>query len=481
MVALDHVDFSVRAGEVCALLGENGAGKSTLIKILTGVYTPDEGEIRLEGQIVNPRTPLHAQNLGIATVYQEVNLAPNLSVAENICIGYEPLGVFGIQWSKVRSEATRALSRLGIETDVNRPVSECSIAIQQMVAIARALRQESKALILDEPTSSLDHTEVEQLFNTVRRLKSEGMAVIFVTHFLDQVYELADTITVLRNGKKVADAKVSDLPRRSLVEHMVGRDMEGQQVLVHPSVKPGKETLRVKEFGKNRVVNELNFSVKEGEVLGIAGLLGSGRTETLNLIFGIEKFDSGTFTLKGAKISRPSVRKQIKNKIALCPEDRKGCGIFPDLSVRENIAIVLQMNRGWLRPLSKKKQSELAESMIQQLKIATSDANKPIRFLSGGNQQKALLGRWLAVDPDLFLLDEPTRGIDIGAKFDIANLVEDLRVKGKSFLLVTSEVSEVVRSSTHVVVLRDKKQIGAVERDQISEDRLLELMSEEGK
>lgn len=479
VVALDGVDFTLRAGEVHALMGENGAGKSTLIKVMTGVHPLDSGEIELEGRSIQIRSPQDAVSQGISTVYQEVNLVPNLSVAENVCLGRESSGFLGIKWRAVRERAERALARLGLDIDVRRPLSSYSIAIQQMVAIARALDVDAKVLVLDEPTSSLDRDEVKQLFDAIRRLREQGLGIVFVTHFLDQVYDISDRITVLRNGKKVGEAAASELTKLQLVSLMIGRDaasLEQHAVRAAFSAEVEKIVTAI-DLGRANSVNDVKLEIGKGDVIGLAGLLGSGRTEIVRLLFGIDSFDRGALQIDGQPVKRFSTAKAIQKGIGLCAEDRKVEGILPDLSVRENLILVLQARQGWFRKLGRKEQQGYVDKFIASLRIATADAETPIKNLSGGNQQKVLLARWLAANPRLLLLDEPTRGIDVGAKFEIANLIEQLREEGMAFVFVSSELEEVVRSSTQIGVLRDRHMVGTLPGGEATEEKIMGMIA----
>lgn len=482
VLALDGVDFCARAGEVHALMGENGAGKSTLIKVVTGVYPRDGGELLLDGQLVNPTTPLAAQQLGIATVYQEVNLIPAMTVAENIFLGRLPMRPGFINNRQLNREAEAALARLDVKIDVRRPLQSLPIALQQMVAIARSLSTSAKVLILDEPTSSLDRAEVARLFEVMNLLKSQGLAIVFVTHFMDQVYAVSDRITVLRNGKLVGESLTKDLPRLELVGQMVGRDPRELAHATHAPAAVADEAGRVpfvevKNLGRKHAVEDMNFSIARGEVLGLAGLLGSGRTETARLLFGVDHHDAGEILVNGKPQRIRHPRQAIALGFGFCPEDRKVAGILPDLSVRENIAIALQARRGWWRKISWKKQNELAEQYIKALAIKTPDADKAIRLLSGGNQQKCILARWLASDPQLLIVDEPTRGIDIGAKAEIAALIDKLRERGMSLMVISSEIEELVRLCNRVTVLRDRKKIGDLAGADVSEKGILQRIA----
>ena len=463
--ALDRVDFTVRSGEIHALMGENGAGKSTLFKILTGACTADGGEIRLGGWPLLPRSPRAAEAAGISTVYQEINLLPHLSVAENICLGRQPKRFGLINRKAMYHRARTALARLGVTIEVQRPLAFYSIALQQMTALARALDVDARVLILDEPTSSLDEPEVKELFHILRRLRDEGMAIVFVSHFLDQVYALSDRITVLRNGRLIGEFATAQLPRLELVQHMTGRPLAERssspaQPLAPVAPSEARPLLSLEGFGRRGVVAPVNLNVRAGEIIGLAGLLGSGRTELARLIFGLDRADSGLMRVNGRPVILRHPREALKLRFAFTPEDRKDAGIFPHLTVRENIVLALQSTCGLWSRLSRPKQNELALRFIQSLGIKTPDAETSVASLSGGNQQKVLLARWLATAPRFFILDEPTRGIDVGAKAEIERILAELRDRGMALLFISSELEEVERLSQRVVVLRDRAQVG---------------------
>jgi simple sugar transport system ATP-binding protein len=465
VVALEDVDFALRSGEVHALMGQNGAGKSTLIKVLTGVEHPDGGEIQLEGRPVSVRNPQHSQALGISSVYQEVNLCTNLSVAENILLGREPHRFGRIDWRKMNQQARQALLRLDVDIDVGAPLKVYSLAIQQMVAIARSLViAGARILILDEPTSSLDANETNLLFEVIPRLKADGLGIVFITHFLDQVYEIADRITVLRNGRLVGTYDATHLPRFELVAKMLGRsatDLEAVAREKH-SIDGSADTpalLEAKDLGLSGTLAPTDLSLTGGEVVGIAGLLGSGRTELANLLFGVVTPDSGSLAVNGSRVTEFSPLASLKRGIGLCPEDRKAAGIIGELSIRENIVLALQARHGWFNFLSRQEQDAIASKYIELLGIVTPSADQLVKNLSGGNQQKVILARWLATNPELLILDEPTRGIDVGAKAEIQSLVLDLAAEGKSIVFISSELEEVLRASHRVVVLRDRKKV----------------------
>jgi simple sugar transport system ATP-binding protein len=465
VIALEDVEFVLRKGEIHALVGENGAGKSTLIKVLTGVEQPDKGTIELGGKLVQVRSPQLSQELGISTVYQEVNLCTNISVAENIMLGHEPHRFGSIDWRKMNELARKAINRLSLPVDVTQPLGSYSVAIQQMVAITRALEVlSSRVLILDEPTSSLDIHETNLLFDVMRKLKSEGIGIIFITHFLDQVYQVADRITVLRNGRLVGTFDVATLPRVELIAKMLGRSLTEldaiSKVKTQEEEKKDKEhVVEAKELGLKGSLEPMNLEIYAHEILGIAGLLGSGRTEMAGLIFGIDTPDSGSLVVSGEKVNRFSPLESLKRGIALCPEDRKAEGIVGDLTIRENIILALQARYGWFKFLSKQKQNEISEKYIQLLGIVTPSPDQLVKNLSGGNQQKVILARWLATNPKVLILDEPTRGIDVGAKTEIQKLVLELAEEGKSCVFISSEMDEVLRISDRVAVMRDRKKV----------------------
>jgi monosaccharide-transporting ATPase len=484
VIALDRVDLTVRSGEIHALLGENGAGKSTLIKVLTGVYEADDGTITLDGESIRPGSPREAEDCGIATVYQEVNLVPSLSVAENLCLGRQP-GRFGfINWQATRRHARSALARLGLDVsiDVESELGTLSVAIQQMVAIARALDRQARLLILDEPTASLDEKEVGDLFTILRRLREEGLGIIFVTHFLDQVYAVTDRITVLRNGALVGEYLTATLPRLELVSKMLGREMAPASVALKTAIPSGSTSsspawLEARQLARRGALHPVDLAIRTGEILGLAGLLGSGRTELARLLFGIDTHDTGEVRIQGTPVNLGSPREAVQHGIAFASEDRKLEGILPWLSVRENLIIALQAKRGGWKAIARAEQDKLCDHYIRALRIKTADAETPIRNLSGGNQQKVLLARWLATQPALIILDEPTRGIDIGAKAEIEQLIAQLRDEGISVLFISSELEEIVRNSSRVMVLRERRAAGEFFGDQISAANLMHTMA----
>ena len=476
--ALQDVDFTLRRGEVHALMGENGAGKSTLIKVLTGVYPKDGGEVRIEG-MDGPaviRSPQDAQNAGISTVYQEITLCPNLSVAENMYIGRTKGAV--TNWKAMNSGAGKILESLGIPASPTQQLGSCSIAVQQMVAIARAVDMECKVLILDEPTSSLDEQEVQKLFGLMRDLRKKGVGIIFVTHFLEQVYEVCDRITVLRDGTLVGEYVIEDLPRVKLVSKMLGKDLDDMSDIKSEMggetvVLEGAPVLEAKGLCSSAGIKPFDFSIRKGEVNGFTGLLGSGRSECVRAIFGADHVTGGAVKVDGKDVKIRKPLDAMKQGIGYLPEDRKGDGIVGDLSVRENIILALQVMKGFFRPFSRAQAEAFADEYIKLLEIKTASADTPIKSLSGGNQQKCILARWLLTDPKYLILDEPTRGIDIGTKIEIQKLVLKLAAEGKSITFISSEIDEMLRTCSRLVVMRDRKAVGELSGEDLTQTKIM--------
>lgn len=483
--ALDSVNFNLRRGEIHALMGENGAGKSTLIKVITGVHRRNSGSVKLEGNNFEASSPMDAARKGISTVYQEINLLPNLSVAENIFIGRQPLKGISIDWKTINSNAGKALAKLDLEIDVTRPLSSFSTAVQQMVAIARALDIQAKILILDEPTSSLDQTECKNLFAIMKKLKEEGISIIFITHFLDQVYETSDRITVLRNGQFIGEFRTTELPRFQLISKMLGKELEKEMETsgkksadILSQKKPFMTLEKVEEKG---VLFPFDLEMREGEVLGLAGLLGAGRTEMARLLFGIGKPTGGAVKIDGSPVVIHSPKEAIAHSIAFCPEDRQTEGIIPDLTVRENIILPLQARKGFFRSISRKEQEKITDRFIDLLKIKVSGREQKAGTLSGGNQQKVILARWMAMNPRLLILDEPTRGIDVGAKAEIEKLIYRLSEEGRSILFISSELEEIVHSCSRVAILKDRKKLGEVSGEALSQEKIMKTLAQESR
>jgi monosaccharide-transporting ATPase len=457
--ALDGISFSVKAGEVHALLGENGAGKSTLIKVLTGVYSRDAGQVQFNGDPFLAHNARHAQELGVSTVYQEVNLLPNMSVAENIFLGREPRRFGFIQYAVMQRDAEKLLQRFQLDIDVKQDLGSYSVAVQQMVAIARAMAFNAKLLILDEPTASLDQDEVERLFELIQELKRSGVAIIFVSHFLDQVYRICDRMTVLRNGRYIASYDCDSCPRSSLVEAMLGKQFEETAASQFSAQADAQleAVLSAENISRSPRIEKASLVLFSGESVGLAGLLGAGRSELCRLLFGLDRVSAGSIKFEGQTLSLRRPIDAIKKGIALCPEDRKSEGIFAEQSLRENVVIAEQVRRGVFKKISKQEQRRLAESAVQDLAIATSSIEKRVGELSGGNQQKVILARWLITNPKLLLLDEPTRGIDVGAHAEVIALIERLRLAGMSLLVCSSEIEELVKFSQRVAIMREGK------------------------
>ena len=466
--ALDNVDLTLRKGEIMALMGENGAGKSTLIKCLTGINAFEAGEIRVEGidgPVVNHST-LDAQKKGISTVYQEVNLCPNLSVAENLYIGREPRTKLGtIDWKEMTARSSKIMKELDLNVDVTRTLEDYSLALQQMIAIARAVDMECKVLILDEPTSSLDDNEVAKLFKLMRQLKEKGVSIVFVTHFLEQVYEVCDRITVLRNGTLVGEYPIAELPRVKLVAAMMGKDFDDLAAIKtedNVDFKDAPLVVNAKGMSHKGTIKPFDLQIHKGEVVGLTGLLGSGRSELARVIYGADKNQTGELEFKGEKVKINAPIDAMNLGMGLLPDDRKAEGIIADLSVRENIILALQTKRGMFHLLPMSKQIEIADKYIEMLQIKTASRETLIGQLSGGNQQKVILARWLATDPDFLILDEPTRGIDVGTKTEIQKLVLKLAKEGKSLIFISSEIEEMIRTCNKLIILRDGQTVGEI-------------------
>ncbi len=478
--ALDGVSLRLFPGEVHSLMGENGAGKSTLIKALTGVYSIDSGTVTIDGTVHEFATPGAAQAAGISTVYQEVNLLPNLTVAENMLLGREPrrlpgklLGAIGgIDTRAMNRRARTTLDRLGLDIEPSSVLGDHPIAVQQLVAIARAVDVDARVLILDEPTSSLDKDEVETLYSVIERLREDGTSIVFVSHFLDQIYRISDRMTILRNGKLVSERLVADTPQFELVELMIGRELDTLRELDsrEPVIVPAERTpvVEVLGIGRKGALEATDLRLHAGQVVGIAGLLGSGRTELARLLGGADRSDSGSIEVHSTKRSIRSPRQAADQRIALTSEDRKADGVVADLTVADNMLLALQAKRGWLRPIPRSTRTKLVEKYISALDIRPADPNALMRNLSGGNQQKVLLARWLITEPELLILDEPTRGIDIGAKAQIQTLVADLAERGMSVVFISAELEEILRLSDRIVVMRDHRKIDERINDGVS-------------
>ncbi|MDY4523604.1 MAG: sugar ABC transporter ATP-binding protein [Treponema sp.] len=478
--ALQNVDFTLRKGEVHALMGENGAGKSTLVKCLTGVYEKDSGEIRIDGkdEPVSIRSPQDAQNLGISTVYQEITLCPNLTVAENMFIGRGNYKF--INWRAQEKKADEILQRLNIPAKASQQLGTCSLAVQQMVAIARAVDMECKVLILDEPTSSLDEREVALLFELMRDLKSRGVGIIFITHFLDQVYEICDRITVLRNGELVGEYEIKDMPQVDLVSAMLGKAIDDISRLREERGKySGKVEIVYEAEGLSSIegVKPFDFAINKGEVNGFTGLLGSGRSESVRAIFAADRVTGGKVKVNGneVKISKP--KDAMECGIGYLPEDRKGDGIIQDLSVRDNLILAQQVLKGFWHPFKKAEAEKIADEYIKLLQVKTASQETPIKSLSGGNQQKVILARWLLTHPQYLILDEPTRGIDVGTKTEIQKQVLKLSKEGVAVTFISSEIQEMLNVCTRLVVMKDRNIVGELKDEQLTQSNIMKTIA----
>jgi monosaccharide-transporting ATPase len=484
VTALVDASLRVEAGEVHALVGQNGAGKSTLIKVLTGAYRRDRGTILFAGRPIDFSSPHQAQQNGISAIYQEINLIPLRSVAENIFLGREPRRLGLLDWRRMQREASALLKQLSLEIDVTRPLLDYNIAIQQMVAIARAISFKSRLVIMDEPTSSLNEREVETLFGVIRQLKAQGVAVIFVGHRLDELYEICDRVTIMRDGRTVETRPIRDISKLELVAKMLGKELgelrhQGQTSFNAAQHRvQASELVRARQLCRGRTLRGVDLAVRAGEIVGLAGLLGSGRTEVARALFGADQPEVGEIHLKGQLVRFRSPADAIRQGIGLCPEDRKAQGIIPHLSVRENMTLAALPRLTRYGVVSRKQQQELVERFIRLLGIKASGAEQPIRELSGGNQQKVLLARWLCLHPELLILDEPTRGIDVGARAEIQKLIEELAEQGLGVLMISSELEELIEGCDRIVVLRDGRSVATLAHEEISQEAILKAMAQ---
>jgi len=480
--ALGNVDFALRKGEIHSLMGENGAGKSTLIKVITGVYEKDAGRITLNGKLIHFKSPQEAQNMGIGTVYQEITLCPNLTVAENMFIGRgrNPF----VQWKQMNEKATQLLNSLGIPARPTQELSSCSLAVQQMIAIARAVDMDCKILILDEPTSSLDEDEVNTLFELMRELKARGVGIIFITHFIEQVYKISDRITVLRNGELIGEYETSSLPQIELISKMMGKALDDEAKIKKHVPQKSDSSVPVFEaaaLSSATGVRPFDFTIHKGEVNGFAGLIGSGRSESARAIFAADKVTGGEVKMKGKRVKIKAPLNAMKQGIGYLPEDRKGDGIIAELSVRDNIILALQVMKGFFKPFSRKQAEEFADEYIKKLKIKTPSTNTQIKSLSGGNQQKVILARWLLTHPEYLILDEPTRGIDVGTKVEIQKLVLKLAEDGMSLTFISSEIDEMLRTCSRLIVMKDREIVGELSGMNLTEHDVMHVIAQGGE
>lgn len=476
--ALDNINFSVKNGEIHALMGENGAGKSTLIKILTGLYKADEGTIIFQGEERKFSGVQNAQKAGISTIYQELNMIPYLTVSENIFLGHYPYNKSGIDWKKMHEDAQRLIDEVGIDIDVKKPLNAYSTAKQQIISIIRAVNFNSKLLIMDEPTSSLDSHEVEILFGIMDKMKAKGVSMIFISHRLDEVYKKCDRITVLKDGHYVGTWDTKELSEYDLLKAMLGKkEINLERTLPIRDFSKQEDILEVKHLIRKPYVNDISFKIKKGEILGLAGLLGAGRTETARIIFGCDTPDSGEILVEGRKVKIKSPEDAISAGLAFCTENRREEGIFPDVTVQNNLTIcsLNQLSKGGF--INARKRKQLSDDYIEKLLIKTPSGEQLIKNLSGGNQQKVILSRWMAIHPKLIILDEPTRGIDVGAKAEIEKLIYDFSNRGISVLFISSEMAELVRNCDRILVLRDGKLMGELTGREISEKSIMETIA----
>jgi galactofuranose transport system ATP-binding protein len=485
IAALTDASLEVAPGEVHALIGQNGAGKSTLIKVLTGYHSKTSGQVLFEGKPFEVGSPRAAQEAGVSTIYQEINLVPQRSVAENICLGREKRRYGLLDWRAMRAEAVRLLARFNLDLDVDKPLSQFSTATQQMVAIARAVGFSARLVIMDEPTSSLDDREAQVLFSVIRGLKAEDVAVLYVSHRLDELYQICDRVTIMRDGRTVRVADMADITKLELVSTMLGRNVAraagrvtGFGMAAGP---PGATVLQGSGLSDGRHARRVDFSVSKGEIVGLAGLLGAGRSETARMVFGDTTAVSGHMQLAGKPYTPRQPMDAITAGIGFCTEDRKVEGIVPDMSVADNMMLALRpaLNRAGI--VDEARQSTIAAQFIAQLGIKCTGPDQKIRELSGGNQQKVLLARWLAMSPRLLILDEPTRGIDVGAKDEIQKLIRSLADQGLAVLMISSELEEVVEGANRVFVLREGHSVAEIAHDGLTEDAVLAAMADGGQ
>ncbi len=483
VIALDAVSLDIYPGEVHALVGENGAGKSTLIKLINGVYRADEGELRLEGEPVSFAGPRQAWEAGISTTFQEINLEPFMTVAQNLLLGREPMHGFGlVDVKKMNADAARLLRRYGITVDERRTLGSVGVAVQQMIAIVRAVSTDAKVVILDEPTSSLEPNEVEQLFRVIRILRDDGVALLYVSHDLDEIFELCDQVTVLRDGRRVHTGPVAEITRLELVATMLGRDIQevrssGKTAFDIEGRRIGEPVLAASGLSRHRILSDVTVDVRAGEVVGLAGLLGSGRSETVQGIFGLLRLDDGEIKVNQVVLKRGSPAAAVSEGVGLLPEDRKAEGIVPTMSVKDNITLAAGRSVAKWGFVSSSKAEEIVGKYVDRLQIKVTDLDQSVGELSGGNQQKVLLARLLCNDPDVVLLDEPTRGIDVGAKAEIQALIDELAIGGLAVILISSELEDVIEGSNRVFVLKEGMVVGELQGEAISEDAVMDLIA----
>ena len=472
--ALDHVNFELRSGEVMALLGENGAGKSTLMKVLSGVYTRDDGSLKIFGKEYGDLTPKQAQEVGVAIIHQELNMCRHLSVAENMFLGREISGRFALNNTKMEQEAKRILDDLKIDIDPKETVGELPVSKQQMVEIAKALSINAKILIMDEPTSSLTAREIEDLFRIIRKLKSEGKGIVYISHRLEELQHIVDRVTIMRDGQYITSMNFGDVSMEQIISYMVGREIKEKFPRVE--CRKGKKVFEVKHLNAGRMVRDINFTVYEGEIVGFAGLMGAGRTETTRAIFGVDPKESGEIYVDDKKVEIKCPMDAIRNGVVLAPEDRKKDGLCTKLSIRHNLTLPnLDIVCNKLGVENGRKEDALCEKAVADLKIKTPDVEVDSGNLSGGNQQKVVVGKWLARDSRVVIFDEPTRGIDVGAKVEIYNLMNELKKQGIAVMFVSSEMPEVMGIADRIIVMCDGRITGEVMARNTTQNEILTL------
>jgi len=472
VTALKNVTFTCKKAEVHALMGENGAGKSTLIKLLNGISHPTGGEIYFKGQPFKANTPQEAQKAGIAIIYQELNLVPNMNAVENIFLGREIIRNGVVRFPLMKKKAREILDSLDVEVNLDVPVSKLSVAHQQMVEIAKSLSMDATLMVMDEPTASLTTHEIESLYKTIRRLKSKGVTIIYISHHLDEVFEIADRVTVLKDGECMGTKDVESIDEQTLIRMMVGRALE--EIYPPKAEKVGEKIMEIRGLTRKGVINDIYLDIYEGEILGVAGLVGSGRTELARAIFGADKTDGGAICISGKKVSINNPTDAMKNNIGFVTEDRKGQGLILGLTVKQNVTLSLIKELTRFNLISGKREKELVSSFISSLKIATPNMDAKVLNLSGGNQQKVVLAKWLARKCKIIILDEPTRGIDVGAKVEIYNLMRELANKGTAIIMISSELPEILGMSDRIAIMRNGKVVGKLSHDDASEEKILE-------
>lgn len=472
--ALDNVDFELRSGEVLALLGENGAGKSTLMKVLSGVYTRDTGSLRIFGKEYGDLTPKYAQEVGVAIIHQELNMCKHLTVMENMFLGREKRGRLALDNSYMQREARRILDDLKIDISPDQIVGELPVSKQQMVEIAKALSVNAKILIMDEPTSSLTAGEIEDLFRIIRKLKSEGRGIVYISHRLEELQHIVDRVTIMRDGQYITTKDFKDMTMDQIITYMVGREIKEKFPKVE--CERGKKIFEVKNLNAGRMVRNINFAAYEGEIVGFAGLMGAGRTETTRAIFGVDPKESGEIYVDGKEVKINCPMDAIKNGVVLAPEDRKKDGLCTKLSIRHNLALSnLDIICNSLGVINSKAEKELCDKAVENLKIKTPNVEIDSGNLSGGNQQKVVVGKWLARNSRVVIFDEPTRGIDVGAKVEIYHLMNDLKKKGISVVFVSSEMPEIMGIADRIIVMCDGRITGELKAEEATQNEILTL------